>query len=105
MESFTKEMARDLAFERLQVDKVLSATRRKGNEFFQERVTLTQAPALLMNPSRFKDDFLATVLDGVDDRIDEVINDVAVTVEERSRNQGRAILDFLGRRPGPHSEK
>ena len=83
MASFVKEMERDLAFERLQIEKVLAGARRRGDAFFQERVVLTQVPSLVGDPNKFKADFVDTVLAGVDDRIDEVINDVAVLMEVR----------------------
>ena len=37
MASFVSDMERDLAFERLQIDKVLDAARRRGGDFFERR--------------------------------------------------------------------
>ena len=104
MASFVSDMERDLAFERLQIDKVLDAARRRGGDFFERRLALTKVPELIVDPGKFKEDFREAVLRGVDAQIDEVVTDVAVLVEERSRNQARAVLDFLGRRPGKHAE-
>ena len=41
---------------------------------------------------------------GVTERLDDVVSDVSTLVEDRARNQARAVLDFLGRRPGEHSQ-
>jgi hypothetical protein len=43
------------------------------------------------------------VLSGLSAKIDESVGNMATLVEDRARNQARAVLDFLGRRPGEHT--
>ena len=103
MASFRKDMDRDVAFERLQIEKALDGMVRRADTFFGERMTLFQLP-MLMDADKFKAEFQAEVMTGVTERLDEVVGDVSTLVEDRARNQARAVLDFLGRRPGEHSQ-
>ena len=53
MASFRKDMDRDVAFERLQIEKALDGMVRRADTFFEERMTLFQLP-MLMDADKFK---------------------------------------------------
>ena len=130
MASFRKDMDRDVAFERLQIEKALDGMVRRADTFFDERMTLMQA-RMLMDGEKFRwgvgrsrlssaqqsphvdphvenppaqplprSEFQREVMTGVTERLDEVVGDVSTLVEDRARNQARAVLDFLVRRGG-----
>lgn len=103
MAAFRKDMDRDVAFERVQIEKALQQMVARADQFVDTRLTLFNLSALL-DGDKLKADFQTSVLAGVEERIDEIVADVSGLVEERARNQARAVLDFLGRRPGDRSQ-
>ncbi|KAM3568915.1 hypothetical protein VYU27_008977 [Nannochloropsis oceanica] len=99
MTAFMKDMARDVEREKATIDKCLRDMIERAEDFLSEHVTLANYQEL-WDSQAFAKRFQQQVVGNLATVVDEIVLDMSELVAQRARTQSRAVLDFLGRRPG-----
>lgn len=105
MQAFADDMERDLKHERAQIAKTVEEMVARADSWFSANISILNAHMLLTDAGKFEATFRDEVLGSTSERIDEIVTDMSTLVERRARAQSRAVLEFLGRRPGEHTAR
>ncbi|EWM30095.1 dynamin family protein [Nannochloropsis gaditana] len=99
MTAFMRDMERDVEREKGMIDKCLRDMVDRAEEFLAAHMTLTNYQEL-WDSQAFAKRFQQQVVGNLATVVDEIVLDMSELVAQRARTQSRAVLDFLGRRPG-----
>jgi len=89
-----------------QIGKALEAMQGRADAFFDRELSVGNGHRLLTAPpGALRAAFEEAVVGGVEEAVAESLGEMATLLEDRSRSQARAVLDFLGRRPQSERRK
>lgn len=94
-----QDIKRDVSREQLEIDKLLRDLVDRADDFLRNRATIWNVKELWDTGSLAKD-FEKQVIGNLGGRVDEIVVDISELVAHRARSMSRAVLDFLGKRPG-----
>mmetsp|Transcript_10490 Transcript_10490/g.15585 ORF Transcript_10490/g.15585 Transcript_10490/m.15585 type:complete len:662 (-) Transcript_10490:307-2292(-) len=98
MEAWTKDLERDLAFDRAQIIDAVGKWERQISGFFDEAGIL-QELSMSMNRDEFDAKWEQLGLDSVQKSVDEILEESSSMVAGKAKTQGQSVIEYLGKRP------
>ncbi len=104
LESYAEDVDREFRYRLSDMDNLLLAMEKRGNDFFDDRVRLRNLPDLLKS-ERLKVDFAREVIGDTPQQIEKKVDDIIDWLVDSDLNQWQSVVQHVNRRRSAHADR